>query len=189
MCARLTALPAVPDAGALVDCFVDFGEVESAVADSIDAVDFGERRGNDELPLRGWTDAGEALAGAVCAALAGDADGTREALAVAISACSQIDAGVCPTAVSTKPLEGFAQYGLYPEQYAAAARHLCDMLSPRRLACIGIRSIGLPLAHVVSAAARRCGVQTVVRSVRPHGHPFDRQLPSRAVVDEQVSRF
>src|SRR5262249_25759583 len=48
--------------------------------------------------------------------------------------------------------------------------------SPISAMCIGLRSIGSILAHVVAASLRRCGVPASVRSLRPRGHPFDRRV-------------
>ncbi len=94
--------------------------------------------------------------------------------------------------IQTKPTEGYAFYGLYPESYAEAARRSG---LPPTTRVIGIRSIGAGLAAMVAAALNSPDPLTV----RPGGHPFDRRIepspelasamlagdpPAFAVVDE-----
>ncbi|ACA17112.1 conserved hypothetical protein [Methylobacterium sp. 4-46] len=74
-----------------------------------------------------------------------------------------------PARISGRRAEGFAFYALYPEGYGAAAAG--SGLTPGTT-CLGIRSIGLPLAAMVAAAL---GARAPL-SVRPVGHPFDRRL-------------
>jgi hypothetical protein len=76
--------------------------------------------------------------------------------------------------------EGYAHYALYPESYIASARqsgldHRCTV--------IGIRSIGLGLAGVVSAVL---GAKPPV-SLRPLGEPFRREV--RAAADLLASQM
>jgi hypothetical protein len=155
----------------IVELFVDVGEIESAVADALQA------DCDDELPeLAGWSALGRATADAFCASADREGERLDAALAAArIAAARLVDTNHLAS-VTTKTAEGFAYYGLYPEQYIAAARRLVDERAPARLACIGIRSIGVPLAHLVAAAAAARGVAAESRSVRPRGHPFDRTL-------------
>jgi len=47
---------------------------------------------------------------------------------------------------------------------------------PRRVAFIGLRTIGLALAHIAAATASEQGVAATVFSLRPRGHPFDRRI-------------
>jgi hypothetical protein len=91
-----------------------------------------------------------------------------------------------------KPAEGYAFYALYPELYAEAARRSG---LPPGTRVVGIRSIGTSLAPMVAAALGASPPLTV----RPAGHPFDRDLrlapdfaeqllagspPAYAIVDE-----
>ncbi len=78
--------------------------------------------------------------------------------------------------IEARTAEGFALYALFPEQYLIAAERWIDERVPSSLTCIGIRSIGAPLAHVVAAAAKRKGVAARVATVRPRGHPYDRHI-------------
>ncbi|NUZ05542.1 hypothetical protein [Piscinibacter koreensis] len=70
--------------------------------------------------------------------------------------------------VDVKQPEGYAFYALYPESYLEAAREL-----PRgEWRVIGIRSIGTSLGAIVAAALDA----PLPLTLRPVGHPFDRQL-------------
>jgi hypothetical protein len=58
----------------------------------------------------------------------------------------------------------------------AAAEQMLSVSRPGAVFCLGLRSIGSILAHLVAATLQRAGVWALVRSVRPHGHPFDRRI-------------
>ena len=69
--------------------------------------------------------------------------------------------------------EGFSYYALHPRKVAL----LLDGLGlPPRMAVIGIRSIGVALSAVACTALRLRDVQCERITVRPTGHPYDRQL-------------
>src|SRR6478735_2678051 len=74
--------------------------------------------------------------------------------------------------------EGFAYYALYPEQYAAAAiaylNHHPGTHGVHHV--IGLRSIGTTLSAAVAIVLRAAQVAFRRYTVRPYGHPFDRQL-------------
>ncbi len=72
--------------------------------------------------------------------------------------------------------EGYAFYGLYPEAYVDAARCFIAERAPRSVCVIGIRSIGASLSAVVAGALEESGCEVSAFTVRPTGHPFDRQL-------------
>jgi hypothetical protein len=73
-----------------------------------------------------------------------------------------------PPAVRCKLPEGYCHYALYPEAYFEAARRACvEAVLP-----VGIRSIGLGLAAMVQAGFGK----GAPLSVRPHGHPFRREI-------------
>ncbi|GGC78604.1 hypothetical protein GCM10010994_40980 [Chelatococcus reniformis] len=84
------------------------------------------------------------------------------------SAMRQLAAMPLPGAVACRRQEGFAFYAVYPEAYVAAARRLGECPG----AVIGIRSIGIGLAAIVSAAT----AAPFMVSVRPIGPPFARRL-------------
>ena len=75
--------------------------------------------------------------------------------------------------------EGFAYYGVFPEQYCEAAHawsieHQADP-APAVLV-VGVRSIGTTLAAVVAAALEAAGFTVRSFTVRPVGPPFAREL-------------
>ncbi len=81
-----------------------------------------------------------------------------------------------PDEIEVSKPEGFAYYALDPELYRLAARRLAAAMRPRQVAVIGIRSIGTTLSSLVEAELRTLGVETKSWTVRPRGHPWDRQL-------------
>jgi hypothetical protein len=78
-----------------------------------------------------------------------------------------------PPEIEISVPEGFAWYALDPELYRIAARRFAAAAHPDRVAVIGIRSIGTTLGAVV---ADELGPTARLWTVRPRGHPFDRQL-------------
>jgi hypothetical protein len=85
-----------------------------------------------------------------------------------------------PAEIEVSVPEGFAYYALDPELYRRAARRFVAEARPERVALIGIRSIGTTLAAVVAREVPNPRIWTV----RPRGHPFDRQVR----VDYDVAR-
>lgn len=78
-----------------------------------------------------------------------------------------------PSILSVSTAEGFAYYALHPLDFAVLAESLA--ISGASAAVIGIRGIGTTLSAVVCAALSRRGVAAERTTVRPAGHPFDRQ--------------
>lgn len=81
--------------------------------------------------------------------------------------------------VTVKLPEGFAFYALFPEQYADAARRwLADHTgtSSRRAIVVGVRSIGTTLSALVTAVLAAGGWEARRLTVRPSGHPFQREV-------------
>lgn len=75
--------------------------------------------------------------------------------------------------------EGFAYYGVFPEQYCQAAQawsmeHRSD--NPPHVLVVGVRSIGTTLAAVVAATLEAMGFPVRSFTVRPVGPPFAREL-------------
>jgi hypothetical protein len=81
-----------------------------------------------------------------------------------------------PDTVTVSVPEGFAYYALYPEMYRLAARRFWEDARPPRAVVIGIRSIGATLGEVVAATLRSCGCEVESCTVRPRGHPWNREL-------------
>jgi hypothetical protein len=94
--------------------------------------------------------------------------------------------------IEIKNPEGFAFYGLYPQQYAAAAKRFrCEIPTSQTILIVGIRSIGTTLSAVVRSEFLKSHSLVERITVRPEGHPFGRHvvLPKVAadwliVVDE-----
>jgi hypothetical protein len=86
-----------------------------------------------------------------------------------------------PGQIRTKQAEGFAFYALYPESYLLAA---AQSGLPHSTVVIGIRSIGTSLAAMMAAGLNAGPALTV----RPSGHPFDRQLSIAPNLEERILR-
>ena len=122
----------------------------------------------DEVSER--SEAGNAVLLVLAKAVAVSWDGGFTAAPDALGECQPYlsllsDAGN----ITTRQAEGYAFYALYPESYIAAAR--ASGLGADTLV-IGIRSIGAGLGGLVAAGL---GASPAV-TVRPVGHPFQRQL-------------
>ena len=79
-----------------------------------------------------------------------------------------------PETVNISTPEGFAFYALHPLDFAEVASRVD--LHGRFVAVIGIRSIGTTLSSVVQAALREEGLYVERTTVRPVGHPYNREL-------------
>lgn len=169
MVSRLECAARVPPHDEVVEWLVDFAEAESGLADAL-CPDL-----DDEVPdLGAWRDALHLLADAFCASMTRDPAlvSTLDRFRRSATALPLIE----PSTVQARVAEGFACYALYPEQYVDAARQFASAERTGAIVCIGIRSIGSVLAAVFAAALRRAGRQSDTRTVRPRGHPFDRQV-------------
>jgi hypothetical protein len=69
--------------------------------------------------------------------------------------------------------EGFAFYGLHPGDLAD---EVAKIEPSGAIAVIGIRSIGTTLSAVATAALKRRGVAASRITVRPIGHPYNREV-------------
>ena len=77
-----------------------------------------------------------------------------------------------PNAAMLSVPEGFAYYALHPLDYSDAVAALPQ---PARVVVVGIRSIGTTLSAAARAAFTRRGVSAERITVRPTGHPWDRE--------------
>jgi hypothetical protein len=196
---------AAGDAGAPGDAIdwwterlVDAGELEGAVADALSP----ER---DGLPLTAGTlrrlslAAARGLAVAHRAARARTAaEAERDALALAraharlaaaahMAAVAVRDAGA-PMAehVPVPRSAGFADGGLFPETYAAAARELAARVGPARALVLGVRGTGAGLSAVVADTLTRRGVDVRSVTVRPRADAPDGALAADAALDRML---
>jgi hypothetical protein len=90
--------------------------------------------------------------------------------------------GRLPERIAIRPPEGYAYYSLYPEMYRHAAIQFVQEQRPSACVVVGIRSIGTSLSAVVAEP-----VDAVWRfTVRPRGHPFDRELRLSAGLQQRI---
>jgi hypothetical protein len=80
-----------------------------------------------------------------------------------------------PESLVLSPPEGFAYYALHPRDFASLAE-VTALPSRGAAAVIGIRSIGTTLSAIVTAALRSKGRPAERITVRPTGHPYNREL-------------
>src|SRR5579871_2839420 len=59
-----------------------------------------------------------------------------------------------PDEITSSVPEGYAYYGVYPEDYGRAAIRFFREVQPKRVVVIGIRSIGTSLSAVVAAVLK-----------------------------------
>ncbi len=156
------AAPGIERHSALVTAFIQASELVQGLADAAF-----EARGFDERsPV---LDAGMGLLLALAAGIGRSwRSGFAERGEVSTDDLDALAAADLPEAIRTKQAEGYAFYALYPEAFVEAA----SGLEGRRWRVIGIRSIGVGLAAMVAAALGDRAPMTV----RPVGHPFQRQL-------------
>jgi hypothetical protein len=174
------AAPGIERHSALVAAFIEASELAQGLADAaFEARGFDERSG-----------AGDAALGLLLglAALVGRSwrSGLVDQDAVPKGPLDTLAGAELPETIRTKQAEGYAFYALCPEAFFEAASRLDG--GPWRV--IGIRSIGTGLAAMVAAALGDPAPITV----RPVGHPFQRELavsPELAaeVAAEREARF
>ena len=78
-----------------------------------------------------------------------------------------------PELVQLSVAEGFSYYALHPIRFVSLANSLELTRSAR---VIGLRSIGTTLSAVFGATLRARGISAERITVRPTGHPYDRQF-------------
>ena len=81
-----------------------------------------------------------------------------------------------PKEIEISVPEGYAWYALSPASYIEPAQWLWRDRQPLRAVVIGIRSIGASLSATVAAVLEQRGCHVESFTVRPHGHPFQREL-------------
>jgi hypothetical protein len=150
-----------------------FDEIRGA-ADARDAlIAFGELESGwcDQLPVPGIRQAATALGRWF--------SGDESARAGFLDLLSALEAAGPPEEIRVSTPEGYAYYALYPESYGEAARQFAREIRPQQVAVIGIRTIGASLSAAVAGALERDGISTPSWTVRPTGHPFNRELTVR----------
>ena len=79
-----------------------------------------------------------------------------------------------PETVNIAPPEGFSYYALHPLDFAHVVHRIPQ--GPAACALIGIRSIGTTLSAVATAALKKIGRAAERITVRPIGHPYQRNV-------------
>ncbi|HKT52239.1 MAG TPA: hypothetical protein VJV96_18195 [Candidatus Angelobacter sp.] len=92
-----------------------------------------------------------------------------------------------PNEISISVPEGFAYYALHPLAYSDVVTTKLTNLGSRA-AVLGIRSIGTTLSAMVAAGLRKQGKKASRITVRPHGHPYNRELHLSGEQQEFVAR-
>jgi len=156
---------------AVTELLVECGELEAGVADA-------RCPEKDEAgpALRAFRRLSLLLGQAFVHSWQGRLGRVKESLAGAQGAFAALRRHALPDKVCLNVPEGYAHYGLYPEAYLTAALRFAREQAPLRAVCIGLRSIGTSLSAVVAAALALAGIEVDSHTVRPRGHPFDRQL-------------
>lgn len=159
-----------PDHAAIVGVLIDLGVVESGILDTL------HPRQDDESELDHRLRAAAHAAGRL---LVSSWRGRRDRLPAECAALARRVAAVrvlpLPARCCIADPEGYAQYGVWPEAYAAATLRLVRALRPARAVCLGLRSIGTSLSAVVAATLEAEGCPVVSHTLRPRGHPFARR--------------
>jgi len=144
---------AFDDRSSLIEALVVSGQAESSLADS------------SSLAAEALTRITDVLAESLVAGTRFDGAQLSRQLETA--------AEHFPRCLRVSSPEGFAYYALHPEDFADAIR---TEPHPGPMAMVGIRSIGTVLSAIAAAAARKQGSTASRITVRPTGHPYDRQI-------------
>lgn len=150
-----------PDLGALL---IETGVLEAGLVDAL------SREADDEPPLA------RALRAIMIDLAHAARDGSGRRLDSAARGLRDLAEGPLPETVEASEPEGFAFYALDPGMYAEAAHRFVQATRPRRATVVGLRSIGTTLSAVVAAELEALGVPVRSFTVRPRGHPFEREL-------------
>jgi hypothetical protein len=142
----------VRDRDSLREALIDFGQLESGVADAIPP----NHPANAEL-RRVAVNLGRIF--------------FRRALKLDLTVRADL-----PAQIEIGTPEGYAYYGLFPESYVECAERFVRDENPRHCIVIGVRNIGSSLSAVVAGALTELGADVDSFTVRPAGHPFDRSV-------------
>ncbi len=163
------ALESAATYDALVSILIDFGSLESGVADALCPAQ------DERLPT---LDALRNMSRRLGRLVAAYWDASDEACwrREALQAIRTLRMTPLPARVVTSAPEGYAYYGVFPDMYLDAARRVARARRPRQAACIGLRSIGTSLSAMAQAGLENEGCRVFSATVRPRGNPFDRQV-------------
>lgn len=167
------------------------GELECTLLDADDGTPRSDSRSVSPENNSSKIIASEITDATAAAFLAGYKQSHGQSLELALQKARQI-AVAARYEVSVQ--EGFAYYALHPRKVALLVDQLAEewvdpLAAKRRVAVLGIRSIGLTLSAVACAALRLRGVQCERISVRPTGHPYDRSLAMTPELQRWIERW
>ena len=94
---------------------------------------------------------------------------------------------IAPDQVQVAVPEGFAYYSLHPLDYVDLVRRAPQ--HSRHAAIVGIRSIGATLSAIVRAALRADAIDAERITVRPSGHPYNRETRLSPAQQQWVARM
>ncbi len=158
-----------PNHDDLVDALIEAGRLESALADArCPVIDEREprlvvaRELSAQLGAAVWA----SWHGRPCEAYIG----------LAHRALGHLDLHDLPPTLRLTVPEGYAYYALYPEAYGDAVHAWASRARPPRVLCLGVRSIGTSLSAMARAALVDLGIPVETWTIRPHGHPFEREV-------------
>ncbi len=173
----------VLDLDSVRDILIELGIVEAGIVDVLSP------QFDTTSPMIGaFRAASHAVGRVFIATLTGAGRDERRAIAtVAIEKLNAIASADLPDMIGVGTPEGYAYYALYPEQYAAAATDIVRSIAPIAAVCIGVRGIGTSLSAAVSATLERHGCAVRSYTVRPHGHPFDRQIKLSPELERELT--
>lgn len=135
---------------------IEFGEIEAAIADHLSPVE--DTLVPELIRLRDISrEAARACLG-------------QRAVAADFSGLD------LPERVEISVPEGYAWYALSPASYIEPAERFWRERQPVEAVVIGIRSIGTSLSAMVAAVLEQRGCRVESFTVRPQGHPFQREL-------------
>ncbi|MGI8546070.1 MAG: hypothetical protein ACR2M1_01865 [Gemmatimonadaceae bacterium] len=165
------------------DILIELGIVEAGIADVLSP------QFDTTSPMIGaFRAASHAVGRVFIATLTGAGRDEQRAIATAaIEKLNAIASADLPDMIGVGTPEGYAYYALYPEQYAAAATDIVHSIAPTAAVCIGVRGIGTSLSAAVSATLERHGCAVRSYTVRPHGHPFDRQIKLSPELERELT--
>lgn len=168
--ARLAAAGAVrtPSPDDLAALLIEAGAFEAAVSDALQP----ER---DDAPCLAATLSAVTL-DLAHAQRGGSGQAISPHLASAAKWLDIVAASPLPDAVHLSEPEGFAFYALHPDMHREAARRFVAAVRPTRVAVLGLRNIGTTLAAVVAAEVEAAGIPVETATVRPRGHPWEREV-------------
>jgi hypothetical protein len=163
------------------DRCVELGELEAALVDAL-CPSFDR---SDRL-TRGVRLAGNCFAKSFLAARHGESGGAEWQARGAQATAALLDLPL-PSRINVRTPEGFAYYGLYPEQYIRSTELALAASKAERGVVLGLRSIGTTLSSIVEACLERHGCHTTSYVLRPRGEPFDRTLRLASALEGEIA--